>query len=129
LVHERIIAVIDDDHGMRVSLGRLLLSVGYRTVLFESAEAFLSAESRLRVDCVISDIAIPGGMSGLDLARCMANGQSEIPLVLMSGRATPACRHEAETLGVTALLAKPFDDGELVGLLDKALSDRSQADS
>lgn len=116
----RIIAVIDDDEGMRVSLDGLLRSLGYRAVLFETAEAFLGSREALPVDCVISDVAIPGGMSGLELARLLARGRPDLPLILMSGCADSSCRGEADALGVDALLAKPFDDELLAGFLDRA---------
>lgn len=121
MVNERIIAVIDDDEGMRVSLGGLLRSLGYRTALFDSAEAFLEAGSRL-ANCVISDVAITGGMSGLELARRLAEDRPDVPMILMSGCADQTCRAEADALGVDALLAKPFDDEMLIGFLNRALA-------
>lgn len=119
---EPIIVVIDDDRGMRASLDGLLRSLGYRTALFESAEAFLGDGAGGPADCVISDIAIPGGMSGLEFARRLAEDRPEVPLILMTGRADQSCRDEAAALGVDALLTKPFDDEMLIGLLDRALA-------
>ena len=119
---DRTIAVIDDDEGMRVSLDGLLRSLGYRTALFDSAEAFLSSGADGAILCVISDVAIPGGMSGLELARLLAQDRPEIPLILMSGCAEKSCHQEAKALGVDALLAKPFDDKVLIGFLDRALA-------
>lgn len=119
---ERIIAVIDDDEGMRASLDGLLRSLGYRTALFESAEAFLGDGVGAAADCVISDVAIPDGMNGIELARRLAENRPEVPVILMSGCATKSCREEAAALGVDALLAKPFDDEMLIGFLDRALA-------
>ena len=118
---DRAIAVIEDDEGMRVSLDGLLRSLGYRTALFESAEAFLAAGADGPTLCVISDVALPGGMSGLELARRLAQDRPEIPLILMSACADQSCGREAKALGVDALLAKPFDDEMLIGFLDRAL--------
>ncbi|MBT2134192.1 response regulator [Croceibacterium sp. LX-88] len=123
--NERIIAVIDDDEGMRVSLDGLLRSLGYRTALFASAEAFLGDGAGRLADCVISDVAIPGGMSGLELARRLATDRPEVPLILMSGCADKSCRQEAAALGVDALLAKPFGDEMLIRFLDRALAEAS----
>lgn len=121
MADERIIAVVDDDEGMGVSLDGLLRSLGYRTALFASAEAFLDMGG-CAADCVISDVAIPGGMSGLDLARRLAGDRPETPVILMSGCADRTCRIEAKSLGVEALLSKPFDDETLAGFLDRALA-------
>lgn len=107
---------------MRVSLDGLLRSLGHRTALFDSAEAFLDSDADGSIVCVISDVAIPGGMSGLELARRLAQDRPEIPLILMSACADKSCRQEAKALGVDALLAKPFDDETLIGFLDRALT-------
>lgn len=119
---ERTIAVIDDDEGMRVSLDGLLRSLGYRTALFENAEAFLGTGTDRPPACVISDVAILGGMSGLELARRLAQDRPEIPLILMSGCADESCEQEAKASGVDALLAKPFDDETLIDYLGRALA-------
>ena len=122
MADKRIIAVIDDDGGMRISLDCLLRSLGYRTALFESAEAFLVDGGAVLTDCVISDIAIPGGMSGLELARWLADERPGIPVILVSGFVNKRSREEAEALGVEALLAKPFDDEMLISILNHALT-------
>jgi FixJ family two-component response regulator len=114
--------VIDDDEGIRVSLDGLLRSLGYGTALFASAEAFLRDGVGGPLDCVISDVAIPGGMSGVELARRLAGDRPDVPLILMSGCADKNCREEAAALGVDALLAKPFDDEMLIRFLDRALA-------
>lgn len=113
LADGRIIAVIDDDKGMRVSLDSLLRSLGYHTALFDSAGL---------ADCVISDVALPSGMSDLELARRLADERPGIPVILVSGCADRGCREKAEALGVEALLAKPFDDEMLIGFLNRVLT-------
>jgi FixJ family two-component response regulator len=116
-----LIAVIDDDGGMRVSLDGLLRSLGHRTVLFESAERFLASGAAHDADCVISDVHMPGGMSGVELARLLADRHPDMPVILMSGFTEGDCREQAEKSQVQCLLSKPFDDGRLIACLEEAL--------
>ena len=120
--HPRLIAVIDDDEGMRLSLDGLLRSLGHCTALFASGEDFLASEAAASADCVISDVHMPGGMSGVELARRLADDRSPTPVILMSGFADRACREEAERIKVGCLLTKPFDDDTLIACLDEALT-------
>ncbi|WP_210251675.1 response regulator transcription factor [Neorhizobium galegae] len=115
------IAIIDDDEGMRVSLDGLLRSLGHRTELFDSAEAFLESQSAGTADCVISDIHMPGGMSGIDLARRLGDDRPPMPVILMSAFADKDVRERAEDTKVHCLLAKPFDEETLIACLEKAL--------
>ena len=58
--------VVDDDESSRRALNRLLRSVGYQVLSFESAEDFLNSVSGLSEGCLVLDIHLKG-MSGLDL--------------------------------------------------------------
>ena len=118
----RHIAVVDDDEGMRVSLDGLLRSLGHHTALFESAEAFLASDSARTADCVISDVHMPGGMSGVELAYRLASERPPMPIILMSGFSDRECREAAERTKVGCLLAKPFDDDTLIACLERALA-------
>ena len=73
-----IVAVIDDDEGVRNSLLFLLESCGYNAVGFASAVDFLNCDARA-VQCLILDQHMPK-MTGLELtAKLRAEGTS-IPI-------------------------------------------------
>jgi FixJ family two-component response regulator len=117
-----LIAVIDDDEGMRTSLDGLLRSLGHRTALFECAEAFLSSDAVRDASCIISDVHMPGGMSGVELAQRLSADSLPMPIILMSGFTNGDCREQAEKTKAHCLLAKPFDDAMLIECLDQALA-------
>ena len=54
-------------------------------------------------------------------SRRLADERPGIPVILVSGHADRNCHEEAEVIGVEALLAKPFDNEVLIGLLNRAL--------
>jgi FixJ family two-component response regulator len=55
---KNIIAVVEDDHEMLDSLELALLSAGYHTELFASAEKFLVAAQKLEAGCIVIDIQL-----------------------------------------------------------------------
>lgn len=58
--------IVDDDESVRRALKRLLKSIGYHAVTFDSAEGFMEAVScQQGGGCLVLDICLPG-MTGLD---------------------------------------------------------------
>src|SRR4051794_1778408 len=89
--HPPIIAVIDDDPAIREALEDLIVSLGYRPLLFASAEDFLAFPGRSAVGCMVVDIRM-GGMTGLDLqARLNAQGKPS-PMIFMTSYTDEATR-------------------------------------
>ena len=104
---QRIIAIVDDDPGMRMSLSVLLAAHGFQTSVFSSAEDWLERGASGHVDCMVLDIEL-GGMSGLELqGRLQASG-STVPVILMTARCDEATRLQALQAGCVSLLCKPF---------------------
>jgi FixJ family two-component response regulator len=116
-----LIAIIDDDEGMRLSLDGLVRSMGHRTALFANAESFLESAAFANSDCVVSDIHMPGGMSGVELAQTLASSNSPTPIILMTGFTGTEHRRQATDQRVQCLLDKPFNDDTLIHCLEAAL--------
>lgn len=123
-----LIAVIDDDHAVCVSLDGLMRAYGYRIEMFGSAEAFLASGALKTAACVVSDVQIEGGMSGIELARVLKAIGSAPPIFLISAFADEAVRKEALAAGARLLLKKPFDCCQLIDLIEAAMSgEKAQA--
>ncbi len=117
-----LIAVVDDDQSVRESLARLIRSVGFDVEAFESAEAFLSAVSRRRPDCLILDIRMPG-MNGLELQHALSMSDRELPVVLITAHgADQDVRARALAAGAVDYLLKPLQESEVLRAIDMALS-------
>ena len=112
------IAVVDDDDGVRESLGQLLRSAGYRASTFESAESFLASPDVLTHDCLVADVNLPG-MSGVALVQVLIAAGTRLPTVLITARddiATLALTHQ---LGAVPHLHKPFSDDDLLEAIER----------
>ena len=103
--HGQVLLVEDDAEVSAVTI-ELLTSLGFSVTHVESAEAALQALANSpRVDAVLSDIMLPGGISGLQLAREIRRRQPGLPVVLTTGYAEAAAEMED---GEFKILLKPF---------------------
>src|SRR3982751_774119 len=112
--------VVDDDEAMRDSLGFLLGSADFDVTIFESAQHFLGAVSRIEFGCVISDVRMPG-IDGIELLKRLKASHSALPVLIMTGHGDVPLAVEAMKLGAIDFLEKPFEDDRLIGMIDAAL--------
>jgi len=113
-----LIAIIDDDEAVRVSLLDLVEMFGYAVETFASAPEFLSSPRISETRCLLLDISMPG-MTGIDLYRELKRRDIRIPVVFMTGHAQDSLVREAKQAGTC--LFKPFPGGELRTAIEKAI--------
>jgi FixJ family two-component response regulator len=114
--------VIDDDESIRRALKRLLRSMGYHAVTFDSAEEFMEATSCRGEGCLVLDIRLPG-MTGLDLQEKLAASGAKYPVIFMTAHDNPQWQERAKKAGAVAYLRKPFDEQSLLGAIQRACSE------
>jgi signal transduction histidine kinase/ActR/RegA family two-component response regulator len=119
--HGRILLVEDDDE-VAALVSEMLVELGYEVTRTASGAAALGALADGRtVDLVFSDIMMPGGMNGVELAREIRRRRSDIPVLLTSGYSEAAV-HEAELAGIQ-ILSKPYHIEELAAALSAMTSE------
>ena len=101
-----VVLVVEDEPGVRSAAKRILEKGGY-TVLDagDGAEALERCETA-RVDLLLTDVVMPGGCSGRDLARQLPH----IPVVYMSGYTADVVGHQGVLDPGTTLVQKPFTE-------------------
>lgn len=113
----RIIHIVDDDDGARMSLRLVLERAGYSCRTYESAEAALQGRFAHR-DCALVDIRLPG-MSGLELLERLIN-QKNIAVVITTGYADVRTAVRAMKMGAVDFLEKPFSEPALMEAVARA---------
>jgi FixJ family two-component response regulator len=117
---DAIVHVVDDDDLMRGSIDDLLRSVGYEVRLYGRAEEFLTAMLPDTPGCVIVDVRMPGP-SGLELQASLAERQSRLPVILMSGHGDIRMTVQAMRAGAVDFIEKPFRDQEMLEAVAAAI--------
>ena len=99
----------------------MLEQLGYAVTRTASASAALGALANDRaIDLVFSDVMMPGGMNGVDLAREIHRRRRDLPILLTTGH-MEAARDSAVSEGVQ-ILPKPYRLDELAAALDLAIT-------
>ncbi len=112
-----VIAIIDDDASVRAAIGSLVRSLGYVARSYPSAELFLLSGDLPQTDCIVTDVQMPAGMSGLDLQERLSKAGIKVPTVFITAFPEDHIRSRAVGHGAIGFLAKPFDGRTLVKLL------------
>lgn len=108
-IKARLILLVDDDESIRAVLRRDLVAIGLQVVEAGSADEALDLLDVLEeVDVVLSDIAMPGKLSGLDLRARIAARWPSLPVLLMTGHGVDIF-DETTTQDRLPILQKPFD--------------------
>jgi FixJ family two-component response regulator len=115
-----VIVIVDDDDALRNSLDDLIRSIGFRSLNFRSAEAFLKSNEAREAACLILDVRMPG-MNGLDLQRKIVAGDWRIPIIFITSHVDDDARTRALEAGAVGFLYKPFREEELLNAIDAAL--------
>jgi FixJ family two-component response regulator len=115
-----VVAVVDDDQGILRSLEYLLESADYGVRLFTSARALLDSACLRQIDCLISDIDMPG-MDGFELLRLVHVARPGLPTILITGY--PDTLKRLPPLGGSnpRFFTKPFEGQELLTAVSDAL--------
>src|SRR5215472_15006066 len=99
------VAIVDDDEPVCRAISRLLLVAGMSPCAFSSAEQFLSARAS-EIDCLLLDIRLGAGMSGLELHRCLLDQGDRTPVIYLSASDDPSLEAAARGMGCAAFIRK-----------------------
>ena len=108
--------LVEDDANVRKIVRRLLLDLGFAVLEAETgAEALHILDKTPGINLLLSDIVMPGGVDGRQVARhAMQKGQIS-RIILMSGYAP-----DSQDVPGIPLLAKPFTKAQLAALIPGA---------
>jgi FixJ family two-component response regulator len=118
--------VVDDDDGVRTSLGILLDSAGYRPATFASAAEFLEQHDPARPGCLLLDMRMPL-MSGMELLQTLSERGAFLPVIFITGHGDVPMAVEAMKNGAFDFLQKPFGQHDLLECVARALKADEEA--
>lgn len=115
-----LIAIVDDDLSVRAGLNNLLSSVGYETILFESAEEVLQSNTLSHLSFMVLDVKLKG-ISGIELYEQLRTVEVNIPAVFISGNVDLNTQLRIARAGAVQFLPKPVDVELLLRTIDDTL--------
>ena len=117
------IMIVDDSLSVRKSLSLLVEDAGFETLLAKDGLEAIEVINQTRPNVMLVDMEMPR-MNGLELTtHVRANEATQnLPIFMITSRTTEKHREQAKSAGVNAYLTKPYQDDELLGLIDKALA-------
>src|ERR1700675_3169827 len=108
-----LIAIGEDDRPLLVALESLLEAPGYEVLLYFSAEDFLVSDRLQDINCLISDIGLPG-INGIELLRVVHASRPDLPVIIITARREPALLQAAMDAGARKTFVKPLHNAELL---------------
>ena len=114
------VLVVDDEHVVRSGVARILEAAGFRVSSAESARAAIVDAQLDRFQLVLCDLMLPDQPGTSVLAALRQRGLST-PVIVITGYATADSIDEALAAGAAGVLAKPFDEDELLAAVARAL--------
>jgi DNA-binding NtrC family response regulator len=114
------ILIVDDEANLRRMIGSLLRAEGYLVREADSARAGVLAVREEEPDAMLMDLVMPGG-TGLDALPELRAAAPELPVVMMSGRASLSDAVRATKLGAFHFLEKPLSPEALLLTVRSAL--------
>lgn len=116
------ILIVDDSLSARRTMSQLISDAGYRPLLAKDGLEAIDVLQETRPDLVLLDLEMPR-MNGLELTTHLrANaGTKDLPVIVVTSRSTEKHRKQAVFAGATAYITKPFQESELLEVIEASL--------
>jgi signal transduction histidine kinase len=109
------VLLVEDEEAVRRACQRILEKAGYRVLVASSGSQALAELSDEPVDLLLTDVVMPGGLSGRDLAQRLQLDQPDLPVLFMSGYNADAIATRGILDPGITVVEKPFTSSDLLG--------------
>jgi CheY-like chemotaxis protein len=113
-----VVLIVEDEPDVRALARMILTRSGFCVLSAASGDAALAIMAVILPDLLFTDIVLPGGIDGLQLAALARSLDPEIKIVATTGYPVPGDGLDPVS-GV--VLRKPYAPGQLIEHIDKAL--------
>jgi len=105
----RSVLVVDDEPVVRMLVGDMLRDLGYRvTEASDGAAALRALQSGQPIDLLVSDVGLPGGLNGRQLADAARVERPQLKVLFITGYADGALLGDGAPGGDMQVIVKPF---------------------
>jgi CheY-like chemotaxis protein len=114
-----VVLVVEDEPDVRALARRVLIRSGFCVLSAADADAALTIMTVVLPDLLFTDIVLPGGIDGLELAALAKSLDPEIKIAATTGYTIPGERLD-QVAGL--VLPKPYAPNDLIEHIDKVLA-------
>jgi CheY-like chemotaxis protein len=119
---DRVILAVEDDADVRAHAVTILRELGYTVIeTGDGASALRVIDARPDIDLLFTDVGLPGGMNGRQLADEVRRRRPALPVLFTTGYARNAIVHQGRLDPGVELIAKPFTYAALASKVRKVL--------
>ncbi|MEQ8953271.1 MAG: response regulator, partial [Gammaproteobacteria bacterium] len=116
------ILVVEDDADILDIAREGLLEAGYNVLVASNGRAGLEKFQRHpEIDLVFSDIMMPGGLNGIEMAQQMISSRPNLQILLATGYTQKILKDRAEEVANIMCISKPYDIDTLPGLINSLM--------
>lgn len=116
------VLVVDDERAVRDLIAGILGRAGHRVLTASSASEAIAIVEREQIEVVLTDVNMPGSISGLELIGEMHARKPSLPIIPVTGSADEENLQEALDRGAAGFITKPFKAAELCLKVSGALN-------
>ncbi|MDZ3991563.1 Response regulator receiver protein CpdR [Pseudomonas sp. Teo4] len=103
------VLLVEDQAALRMVVCEVLQELGYQVEAFENGPAALAhLQTSERPDLLLSDIGLPGGLNGRQLAERCRTQYPDLSVLFITGYDESAALSDGQLLQGTRVLTKPF---------------------
>ena len=121
VAHRPTVLVVDDERAIVESLAKIFEREGIPVLTAVDGASALELLRRHRVSVLLTDLMMPGGMSGMDLLKAARTVAPEAEVVLMTAYGTVETAVEAMKEGAYDFVTKPLKRAHVVRIVKNAL--------
>jgi PAS domain S-box-containing protein len=114
------VLIVEDEPDLMDVASALYISMGYEVLTASSAQEALALLASRRIDILFTDVIMPNGMNGVELAAYTREHYPDVKIILASGYPLPALKVEHNNLSESAFVNKPYRLSDLARALRSA---------
>lgn len=116
------ILLVEDDSGVRDVATQMLLEAGFKVIAANDGNSGLERfNNNPGIDLVFSDIMMPGGMNGIDMAKRILEKNPATPILLATGYTQQILKDRIDESDNIICISKPYDTDKLPELINSML--------
>jgi CheY-like chemotaxis protein len=103
------VLIVDDEASVRMLVTEVLNGLGYVAIEAADSQAGLRIlQSKVRIDLLVTDVGLPGGTNGRQMADAGRKCRPGLPVLFITGYAETAVLDKCHLEPLTDVLTKPF---------------------